>query len=97
MITKELRDEFSACSTGSQHRFGLINYYGAKCYAVNAFDVALQNYDFCLDSDDLADFIGDTGRKTIAVHDRDKHVVCYAILIWYKMSSGNYEFLGYLT
>jgi hypothetical protein len=88
-----IREEFSEWSTGN----GRGVYYETKGHAVNAFDGALQGYDLCLDCNDLADFYGDEGRKTIAVHDEYHRLVGWAILSWYRMPSGNYEFIGYLA
>jgi hypothetical protein len=92
------RDDFASCSTGNQNGSGRTGYYRTKGHAVNAFDARLQTYDLCLDRDDLMDFHGDEGRKTIAVHDEFGNTVGYAVLMWYRMdNSGRYEFIGYLT
>ncbi len=91
------REEFSSCSTGNMGWSEHTGYYSTKGHAVNAFDGVLQDYDLCLDRDDLADFLGDTGRKMIAVHDEFGNTVGYAILMWYRVHSGRYEFTGYLT
>lgn len=86
-----VREAFAGCSTCS-------NYYKTKGAAVCAFDEALAGYGLCLDPDDLADFSGDNGRKTIRVLDGGSGEVGYAILSWYRMpSSGRYEFTGYLA
>ncbi len=92
-----VREGFAGQSTGNMGFSGHTGYYSTKGHAVNAFDFALQFYDLCLDRDDLADFYGDAGRKMIAVHDECHKVVGYAVLTWYRMPSGNYEFLAYLT
>ena len=88
-----VREEFAGYTTGCDGR----GYYETKGHAVNAFDGALQGYDLCLDRDDLADFYGDEGRKIIAVHDEFHRLVGWAIISWYRMPSGNYEFTGYLA
>ena len=72
-------------------------YYPTKGHAVNAYDARLQTYDLCLDRNDLDDFNGDEGRKTIAICDEFDHVVGYAYLSWYRMPSGCYEFVGYIA
>jgi hypothetical protein len=75
---------------------GRTGYYDTKGYAVRAFDEILLRYRLWLDRDDLADFVGDAGRKTIDVYDR--FGVCgHAVLMWYRMPTGRYEFIGYLA
>jgi hypothetical protein len=56
----------------------------------------LQAFDLWLDHDDLDDFHGDDGRKFIDVCD-ESGIVGRALLTWYRMPSGHYEFNGYLT
>jgi hypothetical protein len=88
-----IREEFSEWSTGN----GRGVYYETKGHAVNAFDGVLQGYDLCLDRDDLMDFSGDEGRKTIEVHDEFGRCAGHAVLSWYRMPSGRYEFTGCLA
>jgi hypothetical protein len=57
----------------------------------------LQCHDFCLDRNDLSDFHGDEGRKVIDVHHEWEGIVGRAVLSWYRMPSGNYEFVGYIA
>lgn len=93
-----VRGDFAGCSTGSLVGSDRTDYYSTKGHAVNAFDARLQTYDLCLDRDDLADFTGDHGHKTIAVHDEHHNCVGYAVIFWHRMeNSGHYEFTGYLT
>lgn len=84
-----VREAFAGRSSG--------DYYPTKGHAINAFDGELQTYDFCLDRNDLMDFPGDDGRKTVAVHDEFGHEVGFAVFSWHRMPSGRYEFVGYLT
>jgi hypothetical protein len=88
-----IRGEFSEWSTGNDRG----DYYRNKGLAINAFDGVLQGYDLCLDRNDLDDFHGDDGEKYIQVHDEFDRCVGYAVLSWYRMPSGNYEFIGYLA
>ena len=88
-----VRGEFAECSTGSARGY----YYHTKGGAINAFDGALAAYELCLDRDDLMFFDGDEGRKTIDVHNEFKRTVGRAVLSWYRMPSGRYEFVGYLA
>jgi hypothetical protein len=93
-----VREDFSGQSTGNIGMSGRTGYYETKGHAVNAFDGVLQGYDLCLDRDDLSDFHGDEGRKTIDVYDECGNCVGRAILMWYRMDqSGRYEFIGYLA
>lgn len=86
-------EAFAGCSSGCDG----INYYWTKGAAVNAFNGALQTYDLCLDRDDLSDFHNNEGRKIVAVHDEFEEVIGRAIISWYRMPSGRYEFTGYLA
>jgi len=88
-----VRTDFAVCSTGSDRGY----YYSTKGHAVNAFDGVLAGYELCLDRDDLMDFHGDEGRKVIDVHNEFKRTVGRAVLSWYRMPSGRYEFVGYLA
>lgn len=97
-----VRQAFAGCSTGGvrgpdrNHRTRA-GYYSTKGHAVNTFNAELQTFNLCLDRDDLADFCGDEGRKTIAVHDEFGNEVGLAIFTWHRMPSGRYEFIGYLA
>jgi hypothetical protein len=88
-----VRELFAGRTTGSDQGC----YYGTKSHAINAFDGELQGFDLCLDRDDLSDFYGDEGRKIIAVHNEFHALVGWAVLSWYRMPSGRYEFTGYLA
>ena len=92
-----VREEFSGCSTGNFNGSGRTRYYETKGHAVNAFDGALQGRDMWLDRDDLSDFYGDEGRKVIDVHGKDAGWIGRAVISWYRMPSGHYEFVGYLA
>jgi hypothetical protein len=87
------REAFSGRSTGNNRGA----YYETKGHAVNAFDNELQSYDMWLDRDDLADFYGDEGRKTIDIYQECGGAVGCAVLSWYRMPSGRYEFVGYIA
>ncbi len=88
-----VRGVFAGRSSGNGHN----TYYETKGHAVNAFDAELQTYDLCLDRNDLADFVGNEGRKMIAVHNEFGREVGYAVFTWFRMESGRYEFVGYLA
>lgn len=92
-----VREAFAGCSTGSKSGADRTDYYRTKGHAVNAFDAALQTCDLCLDCNDLADFHGSAGCKTIEVHDELGFCVGLAVLSWFRMESGRYEFVGYLA
>lgn len=92
-----VRDAFCGRSTGSEHGAGRIGSYSTKGHAVNAFDAELQTFNLCLDRNDLDDFHGDRGRKVIEVHDEFEHCVGRAVISWFRMESGRYEFIGYLA
>jgi hypothetical protein len=88
-----VRVAFSGRSTGSDQGC----YYSTKGHAINTFDGELQAFDLCLDRDDLMDFSGDEGRKVIEVHDEFGHCAGHAVISWFRMESGNYEFVGYIA
>jgi len=93
-----VREDFAGCTTGSVKGVGRTGYYMTKGHAINTFDDRLQIYGLCLNTDDLFDFPGDNGRKTIAIHNEFGRTVGYAILTWHRMEiSGQYEFIGYLA
>ena len=92
-ISKATRNEFAGRSTGTDRT----GYYSTKGHAINAFDGALAGSDCHLDREAFVDYNGDTGRANHPICDDDKHVVGCAVLSWYRMPSGNYEFTGYIA
>ncbi len=84
-----VREVFASRSSGS--------YYPTKGTAIDAFDGALGQHDFHFDREDLLGFDGDEGRKLVQVMDDGEVVVGNALLTWYRMPSGCYEFVGYLA
>src|SRR3972149_981212 len=97
-ITRATREAFAGCSTGSYHGLIRSDYYETKGSAICAFNSELARWGLQLDPNDLADFAGDTGRKMLDVCAvGDGCSVGCAILSWYRMPSGRYEFAGYLT
>ena len=93
VVKHTVRELFAGCSTGSEYGC----HYETKGHAINAFDGALQTYNLYLDRDDLADFYGDAGRKVIDVCNEFGNSVGRAVISWYRMPSGRYEFIGYLA
>jgi hypothetical protein len=89
----KVRNGFSRWSTGSSHGC----YYPTKGHAVNAFDGELQGHDLCLRREELLDFNGDEGRKIITIVDEFDREQGRAVLSWYRMDSGRYEFTGYIA
>lgn len=88
-----VREHFSCCSSGNGGR----NYYSCKGLAINAFDNALQDYSYHFDRNEMVNCPGDEGRATFTVCDENDHPVGIALLSWYRMPSGNYEFTGYIA
>jgi hypothetical protein len=88
-----VRAKFAGKSSGNGHN----TYYASKGHAVSAFDSVLSEFNLCLDPNDLSDFVGNEGRKTIEVWLRPNYRVGYAVFTWYRMESGNWEFIGYLS
>jgi hypothetical protein len=88
-----VREAFSSRSTGNSDRC----YYDTLGYALIAFDSVLKAYNLCLDLSDLANFTGNEGRKVVAIHNGNTGTVGHAVLSWFRMESGRYEFIGYIT
>lgn len=90
-----VREDFAGCSTGNGGP-----YYPTKGDAVSAYSAALAEYGLCFDCDDLIDIPGDEGRVAIEIWtDQLECAICVgsAIIAWHRMSSGRYEFTGYIT
>ena len=94
-----LREEFSSHSSGNA-------YYDSKGHALCAFDKALLAHGFYLGGPDYAVMPGDEGRATMEVlADPAGHFECkdgpecvgYAHFTYYRMSSGRWEVIGYLS
>ena len=92
-IPRKARNAFCLRSTGQARGA----YYPTKGHAVCAFDATLQEHGFYLHRSDCMDFSGDEGRKTLIVCDENGAEVGYAIITWYRMPSGRYEFVGYIA
>jgi len=92
-VNHPVRNDFCSRSTGADCG----RYYPTKGHAVNAFDYELQTYNLCLDSDDLADFPYDEGRKNVDIHNENGDIVGRAIFTWYRMPTGRYEVIGYVA
>ncbi len=92
-----VRAEFAGQSTGSLGFAGRTGYYRTKSHAVNAFSGALQGHYFCFDPNEWWDFQGNEGRKDVDIHDDCGNCVGRAIISWFRMESGNYEFCGYIA
>ena len=91
MIKATIKNEFSNRSTGNDQGY----YYQTKGHAVNAFDNVLKNHGLHLDDTD-SDFEGDSGRKVVNIYS-DTGLAGCAAMTWYRMPSGNYEFIGYIA
>ena len=92
-IVKACREGFSGKSTGNAGS----GYYGSKGEAVHAYESVLADYDYHFSRTELTDFNGDEGRATLTICNDDEGSVGCAILSWYRMPSGRYEFTGYIA
>ncbi len=88
-----VRNTFAARSSGNGHN----SYYENKGQALNAFDAELQTYDVWFDRNDCLQLDGNDGRKNLAIVNEFGRCVGYAVLSWYRMPSGRYEFTGYIA
>lgn len=89
-LSRKIREAFSGRSSSAY-------YYPTKGHAINSFDGILQGFDLCLDRENLIDFNGDEGRKAVDIHDEYGACVGHAVFTWYRLPSGRYEFIGYIT
>lgn len=97
-----VRQAFAACSTGAPTGDwrGCVGYYKTKGHAVRAFDGALARYDLSLVTEDANDFNEDSGRATVGIcgiYGNDVGRTALAVLSWHRMSTGHYEFVGYIS
>jgi hypothetical protein len=64
----------------------------------------LTRHGYRFDYNDTQDLYGDTGRKLVRIvspdpidpDEKDGHAG-FALLLWYRMPSGRYEVIGYIT
>jgi hypothetical protein len=92
-IERKVREAFSGCSSGAK-------YYDTKGDAVHAFDAALEGCDGHLDTMGCNDWYGDEG-STLCMIRRDDpdygDCIGYAKFTWYRVGSGRWEIIGYIT
>ena len=92
-VRSPMREPFAACSSG-----GSAGWYATKGDAIAAFNAALLPFGFCLDYGDTMYLPGKDGRAMVAVvRDGESDPAGWALLTWYEMPSGRWEFVGYLT
>lgn len=89
----QVRDDFADCSSGNKPN----QYYESKGHGVSAFDNALRGHGYHFDENELIDFSGNEGRRTINICSDGGEYVGLAVLSWYRMPSGRYEFVGYIA
>lgn len=85
-----VREAFSGWSSGTV-------YYETKGDAVYTFDHALADYGYHLDLADCMDWYYDEGRKIVRILDENDDLVGHACFTWYRMQSGRWEVIGYIT
>lgn len=88
-----VRDAFAAKSTGNKGA----GYYKSKGHALSAFDEVLHDFSYRLDFECHVDMAGDEGRIRFNILDDSNNEVGTAVFTWYRMPSGNYEFIGYIA
>jgi hypothetical protein len=96
-LSKATRNEFASKSTTN-------NYYATKGEAVAAFNEVLEAEGVRLSAMDTTQLHGDEGRVLADVvtvdpttGDELNQAVARAVVTWYRMPSGRYEFVGYLA
>ncbi len=90
---KAVRNDFAGCSTGS----GDSGFYKNKGYAIDAFEVALDGHGYHFSRGQFVNFDGEEGRRYKDICDDFGAVVGSAVITYYRMPSGRYEFLGYIA
>lgn len=88
-----VRAAFSGCSSGN----GPNRYYETVNDALRAFDAALAECGYHLDCADNSAWSNDEGRNTVSIFDEDANDVGYAVIYYYRMVSGRYEFVAYIA
>lgn len=88
-----VREAFSSCSSGNIPG----PYYATKGHALRAFNAALVEHGYCLDAADCHAWSGDSGQIKVAVLTGQGEKAGSAVISYYKMPSGRYEFIGYLA
>jgi len=91
-LSRKLRNAFASQSTTN-------NYYATKGEAVAAFNDVLEAEGLLLDPSTTTQLYGDEGRVTPKLVDLETETKeeGLAVLSWYRMPSGRYEFTGYLA
>jgi hypothetical protein len=87
---KAVRNRFCDCSSRN-------SYYETRGHAISAFDSALNDFGYRLADEVGNGYAGNEGRAYCDVLDGNEVVVGCAVLVWYRMPSGRYEFTGYLA
>ena len=90
---KAMRNSFAEVSTSSPD-----GYYPTKGDAIQKFDRVLQHWGYMLSPNQMVDYSGNQGRAHIDIVDSITETVSgIALLTWYRMPSGRYEFIGYIA
>jgi len=89
-ITKTVRNAFAGVSSSN-------NYFVSKGHGINTFDDVLRKFSLAFDETEFADYSGDEGRVQRTIRDECLRPVGCALLSWYRMPSGRYEFTGYIA
>ena len=89
-----VREAFASCSTNGSS----VGYYETKGHARRAFDTVLNGYGLFFDEVDCYEWHGSNGRVNCYICDEIGHgrAGC-AVISWYQMPSGRYEFTGYIS
>jgi hypothetical protein len=72
-------------------------YYETRGHAVAAFSDVLGQYGYTFDEMDPPQLPGDNGARAYPYFDETNTLAGYIYLAWYRMPSGRYEVIGYIT
>ncbi len=98
----EVRESFASVSTPN----GQTRYFGSKGAALHNYESVLDKFGLCFGRDDFLDMPGDYGLLTFGIHTDEYNwgdpteqgdCVGQAIIMWFRMPSGLYEFTGYIA
>jgi hypothetical protein len=89
----EVRADFADHSTGNKCG----QYYNSLACAFDAFNDTLIDYGYHFSPEDLVSWEGNEGRKQVTILDGHRNVAGIAQFFYYRMESGRWEVIAYIT
>lgn len=85
-----VRERVAGCSSGPK-------YYFSKGEIIDTLNRAVSPYALELEPDDCIDMPNNDGHKIIGVNNANGRCVGNVWVSWYRMPSGRYELIAYIT